>query len=45
MAATQLSRNYDATAPTITINNPNTSPAQSKTITASASDGTLTMTT
>jgi hypothetical protein len=33
----------DTTGPTITINNPNTSPATSKTITASASDGTLTM--
>ena len=33
----------DTTAPTITINNPDTNPAQSKTITASASDGTLTM--
>ena len=33
----------DTTAPTITINNPGTSPAQSKTITASTSDGTLTM--
>ncbi len=33
----------DTTAPTITITNPNTNPAQSKTITASASDGTLTM--
>ena len=30
-------------APGITINNPDTSPAVSKTITASASDGTLTM--
>ena len=33
----------DKTAPTITITEPNTLPAQSKTITASASDGTLTM--
>ncbi|TRZ49813.1 HYR domain-containing protein, partial [bacterium] len=33
----------DTVAPTITINNPNTSPAQSKTITASTSDGTLEM--
>jgi PGF-pre-PGF domain-containing protein len=33
----------DTTAPTITINNPNTDPAQSKTLTASTSDGTLTM--
>jgi hypothetical protein len=33
----------DTSAPTITINDPNTSTAQSKTITASASDGTLTM--
>ena len=33
----------DTTAPTITITDPNTSPAQSKTIAASASDGTLTM--
>jgi hypothetical protein len=37
--------NIDVTAPTITITNPSTSPAQSKTITASASDGTLTMST
>ena len=34
----------DRTAPTITITQPDTTPAQSKTITASASDGTLTMT-
>ena len=33
----------DTTAPTVTINDPNTTPAQSKTITASTSDGTLTM--
>ena len=33
----------DNTPPTITINNPNANPAQSKTITASTSDGTLTM--
>lgn len=33
----------DVTAPVITINNPGTNPAQSKTITAGASDGTLTM--
>jgi len=33
----------DATAPTISITNPNTSAAISKTITASASDGTLSM--
>ncbi len=33
----------DTTAPTITITEPDTSPALSKTITASASDGTLTM--
>ena len=33
----------DTTAPAITINNPNTSPATSKTITASVPDGTLTM--
>jgi hypothetical protein len=33
----------DKTAPTITINNPDTSAATSKTITASASDGTLSM--
>ena len=34
----------DNTAPTITITQPNTTPALSKTITASASDGTLYMT-
>ena len=34
----------DRTPPTITITQPDTSPATSKTITASASDGTLTMT-
>ncbi len=33
----------DVTAPIIIINNPNTTPAQSKILTASASDGTLTM--
>ena len=33
----------DTTAPAITINNPNTSPATSKTLTASVPDGTLTM--
>ena len=34
----------DTTAPTITVTNPNGSPALSKTVTASTSDGTLTMT-
>ncbi|MCX6816790.1 MAG: hypothetical protein NTZ93_02915 [Candidatus Beckwithbacteria bacterium] len=34
---------WDTTAPTITINNPNTNPALSKTITASTSEGTLEM--
>jgi len=33
----------DASAPNITVNNPDTTPALSKTITASVSDGTLTM--
>ncbi len=33
----------DTTAPTITINNPTTSPAQNKTVTANTPDGTLTM--
>ena len=33
----------DTSAPNITVNNPNTNPAQSKTITASVSDGTLMM--
>ena len=33
----------DTTAPVITITNPNSTPAQSKTLTASPSDGTLTM--
>ncbi|MDO8516850.1 MAG: NosD domain-containing protein, partial [Nanoarchaeota archaeon] len=33
----------DRTAPSITITNPNTNPAQSKTITATGGDGTLTM--
>ncbi|HVY35718.1 MAG TPA: polysaccharide deacetylase family protein, partial [Candidatus Paceibacterota bacterium] len=33
--------NIDKTAPDITINNPGTDPAQSKTLTASVSDGTL----
>src|SRR5512138_648782 len=33
----------DTTAPVITINNPNTDPATSKTISAGVSDGTLTM--
>jgi len=34
---------YDATAPIITMNNPNSDPTQSKTITASANEGALSM--
>ena len=46
LLSTIQSRSFsiDTTAPTITISNPNTNPATSKTITASTNEGTLTMT-
>jgi LPXTG-motif cell wall-anchored protein len=43
VAATELSLTIDTTAPVITIVQPDTTPAQSKTITASVTDGTLSM--
>ena len=42
-AAAQLTRTYDGSLPIITIVNPDTAPAQSKTVTASTNEGTLTM--